>query len=123
MGYWSVFTSTDFMDDHCNYVLPLSVEQAMVALEQALARPGRVECQRASETELTVLTVMHTPAWTWVVLWPWLLLFVRKTRRARATVAASGNRAVVSVRGTLDTAAASRIRALAVESGRDVVPA
>jgi hypothetical protein len=120
MGYWSIFASVDYMDEHSNYLLPMSVEQALDATEQSLTRPGRVEVQRTPDGGLVALTVKHTPAWAVPDIF---VFFIRKTRRAEITVRESPRGAVVSVRGKLDTEAASNLRALCTASGRDVVPA
>jgi hypothetical protein len=120
MGHWSVFASVDYMDENSNYDLSMTPEKALETAELALTSHGRVEVRR-TERGLEVRTVKHTPAWALATLIGWL--FIRQTRNATVTVQESRRGAVLAVRGSLDTRAALRLRALAVASGRDVLAA
>jgi hypothetical protein len=110
MGYWSVLTSVDYMDEHCDYVVPLTASAALDAVEKAISRTGRVVAERVSDDELRALTVKHTPAWAFAVPLGWLL--IRKDCTANIKVSETETGTVLTVRGKLDTRAASQVRAL-----------
>ena len=110
MGYWSILTSVDYLDDDCNYELLLPPGEALAEIERVLPREGRVTASRTDPNTVVATTIKHTPAWAWAV--PLGPLFLRTDCRADITVSGDGNRSVARVRGKLDTRAASRIRDL-----------
>jgi hypothetical protein len=112
MGYWSVFTSVDKLDEHCDYtVAGASADEALQAAERVLPKSGRVVVRRDANSAVVATTVRHTPAWAWAAaILP--VLFVRFDRTATITVTEESGGAVLHARGKLDTRAASRLRAL-----------
>jgi hypothetical protein len=79
------------------------------AVAEILTERGRVECAVVSDKEVRVTTRRHTPAWAFIGLLP--LLLVRKERRAIVSVAREADGVVLTVSGSIDTLALSRLRA------------
>jgi hypothetical protein len=128
VGYWSILSSVDEMDDNSNFEISMVGDEAMQAVETALTRPGRVVCQRISDTDLLATTVKQTPAWAYagLVVLPIgivLLASVRVERIATIRFDPSPHGVVLRVRGQLDTKAASRLRALRTDAGAPRIPA
>jgi hypothetical protein len=110
VGYWSILSSVDTLDEHCDYPVAMDADSALRTVETVLSKPGRVICESQPDGSIKVRTVQHTPAWAFIGLVP--LLFVRRERVADVTVTSAPIGSVVHARGRLDTKAATRLRDL-----------
>lgn len=115
MGRWSILASLDNLEGR-TYVVPLPLDEAVSAVGYALQAPDRVVCERTADGRYIARTVKYTPGWAF--LFPPLLLFLRRTRFAELIFAPSPDGTAVTVFGSVDTAAAMRLRAMTT-----VVPA
>jgi hypothetical protein len=108
-------TSVDLLDENCNYEVAMDPAAAMAAAEAAVFAADRVLVRRVpydgGGEVVEALTTKHTPAWAFLV--PFALLpFLRVDRLASITVEPTPSGSVIHARGTLDTSAAQRLRAL-----------
>ena len=118
MGYWSIMSSVDTLDDSSNVPVAMSADEALAAAEAATSRPGRVVVSRRGEGELQAVTVQHTPAWALGLLVMPIVgivttFAVRVNREATIRVVPAERGSVIQMRGRLDTRAAAALRKLA----------
>ena len=109
MGHWSILSSMDQMEGR-TYVVPLPLDEAIVAVGYALQSPGRVVCEQTPDGRYVTRTVKHTPGWAFLL--PILLLFVRRTKTSELIFAPVEGGTGVTIFGAIDTQAAMRLRAM-----------
>ena len=109
MGHWSVLSSLDHLEGR-TYVVPLPLDEAIVAVGHALQSPGRVVCEQTRDGRYVARTVKHTPGWAFLL--PVLLPFVRRTKYAELIFAPADAGTGVTIFGAIDTGAAMRLREL-----------